>query len=223
MTGEVDKEKIVFFIKNYYEKNRETPSMKIISKECGINSRVFYELFNSQKEAFEVAGVPYSDEKRKKVEPANVARRTPPAIQVLSKKTVYLVNRNRLDEYRSRNISDPFDEIRLKVANIKNSILQSNPQDEIDIEIAYTAARSYVDAVSFDFIQLSYEYQMCKTLKNTPASREKVFFVEKGFDFDDIDGSCQKLKEKIVTEKRLYYEPKFNWKASYYYSKLLGP
>jgi sulfur relay (sulfurtransferase) DsrC/TusE family protein len=67
MAGEVDKEKIVFFIKNYYEKNSETPSMKIISEECGINSRVFYELFSNQKEAFEIAGVPYSDEKRKKV------------------------------------------------------------------------------------------------------------------------------------------------------------
>jgi hypothetical protein len=60
--------------------------MKIISKECGINSRVFYELFNSQKEAFEVAGVSYNDEKRKKVEPANVARRTPPAIRSYQKR-----------------------------------------------------------------------------------------------------------------------------------------
>jgi hypothetical protein len=57
---------------------------------------------------------------------------------------------------------------------------------------------------------------MCKTLKNAPASREKVFFM-------DIDGSYQKLKKKIFSEKRLYYEPKFNWKANYYYNKLLGP
>jgi hypothetical protein len=80
MTGEMDREKIVFFIKDYYEKNNETPSMKIISEKCRINSRAFYELFKNQKEAFKVAGVPYSDEKRKKVEPANVARRKTPQL-----------------------------------------------------------------------------------------------------------------------------------------------
>ena len=178
MAGETDKEKIIFFIKSYYEKNRETPSMKIISEKCRINSRAFYELFKSQKEAFEVAGVPYSDEKRKKVEPANVARRnTPPTIQVLSKKKIYVVDRNRLDEYRSRNISDPFDEIRYKVAIKKNKVLQSNPQDEIHIEEAYNAVNNLLDAVSLKFMELQYYYQMCLSLKNSPANWEKIFLV----------------------------------------------
>lgn len=221
MAGETDKEKIVSFIKDYYEKNRETPSMKIISEKCRINSRAFYELFRNQKEAFEVAGVPYSDEKRIKVEQANIARRTPPAFQVLSKKeTLYVVDKNRLDEYRNRNISDPFDEPRYRAAINKNKLFQSNPQDEIHIKQAYDAVNNFIDETSSKLMELEYNYQMCKKLKYAPVGADKVFLVNKGFDFDDVDGSYQRIREKIISEKRLYYEPKFNLKASYYYNKL---
>lgn len=221
MAGEVDKEKIVSFIKNYYDKNKETPSMKVISEKCGINSRVFYELFKSQKEAFENAGVPYSDENRKKVEPANVARRAPPIKVTPEKTTIYWIDKNQLDEYSSQNISDPFGDIRYKIVIMKNRFLQSSPQDETDIEEAYGAAKRLINAISFSYILLEHEHQRCKTLKNAPGNMETILLVEKGFDFDDIDGSYQKLKEKIFYEKRLYHEPAYNLKAKYYYNQLL--
>jgi hypothetical protein len=224
MVGGADKDKIIFFIKDYYEKNNETPSMKVICEKCRINSRAFYELFKSQKEAFEIAGVPYSDEKRKKVEPANVARRIPPAIQVVSEKeTLYVVDGNRLDGYRSRNISDPFDELRYDAAINKTKFIKSNPQDEIHIEEAYDAVNNFIDSVSSEFMQLVYWYQWCKKLKNAPPGADKVFLVNKGFDFNDIDGSHKKLREKAFSDNRLYYEPKFNLKARDYYDAFMGP
>jgi hypothetical protein len=97
--------------------------MKIISEKCRINSRAFYELFKNQKEAFKVAGVPYSDEKRKSRTGKCCQKKDPPTIQVLSKKTIFVVDKNRLDEYRSRNISDPFNEIRYKFTINKNIML----------------------------------------------------------------------------------------------------
>jgi sensor histidine kinase YesM len=145
MTDKKDKKKIIIFIKNYYEKNGKTPNMKVISSECGVNSRVFYELFKSQREAFRFAGVPYSDVARKKVERANVARkmsRNKSIIEVMSEKeTIYVVDKNRLNNYYSSTVNDPFSEIRIQLANIFNRILQSNSQDEFYIRAAYDAAK----------------------------------------------------------------------------------
>jgi hypothetical protein len=132
-----------------------------------------------------------------------------------------VVDKNRLDEYRSRNISDPFNEIRYKFTINKNSILQSNPQDEIDIEIAYNAIMGLTNAINFDYIQLGEEYKMCKMLKNAPASLEKIYLANEGFDFDDIDGSYQRLKKNLVNKRRLEFEPIYTLKAKYYYNKLL--
>jgi len=137
------------------------------------------------------------------------------------KTTIYWIDKNQLDEYSSQNISDPFGDIRYKIVIMKNRFLQSSPQDETDIEEAYGAAKRLINAISFSYILLEHEHQRCKTLKNASDNMETILLVEKGFDFDDIDGSYQKLKEKIFYEKRLYHEPAYNLKAKYYYNQLL--
>jgi len=86
MEADKDRKKIIEYIKKYYREFGETPSMKEVTSKCDVNSRVFYQLFKNQEEAFKLAGIPYNDEARVKVERANIARRKTPLVKVLSKK-----------------------------------------------------------------------------------------------------------------------------------------
>jgi len=132
-----------------------------------------------------------------------------------------LVDKNRLDEIRSRDTSNSEGEILYNLAIIKNSLVESYPQDKAAIEMAYKYARDYVSGTIFMINKLYFQYKDCKKIKDAPPNMMKVYFAEIGFNFDDLDGSFEKLKLKIGEENIIKYQPKYDQKLMYYYEKLL--
>jgi hypothetical protein len=145
---DVDKErkKIIQYIKNYYSESGKTPSMKEILSGCKINPRVFYQLLDSQENAFNLAGVPYSDEAKSKVKKANVARKFGKS-GIISRRPLpplKVIFRNKVVRKEDKKYTDKCYLMLEKLSNIYSKYRQVNPRDSDSIKIVYDNLSSFI-------------------------------------------------------------------------------
>ncbi|MGD0802594.1 MAG: hypothetical protein ABSA11_00780 [Candidatus Bathyarchaeia archaeon] len=207
MSADEERKKIIQFIKNYYGEFGKTPSMKEIQLKCKVNPRVFYELFGSQKEAFNLAGVPYNDEARSKVEKANVARkfgnnriiRLGPSSFINSALRRNLIINKYEEEYVDKyNLKS--ERMMEKLGNIYSKYRQINPNDYDYIKSAYDQMIPFIMDL-YPVLQFrEQQYESIKAIRYS-TSRDKYLIHYLGYDFNDIEGSHKKICEKEFTDK----------------------
>ncbi len=216
--------KVIKFIREYYGEFGKTPSMKAILKECDVNPRVFYQLFESQEEAFKLAGVPYDDEARIKVEKANVARkvgknvisviRTYPPIKVISRYDLM----NKIDEpYVNK-----YDILMEKLFEVYSNYNIQYPNDYDSINEAYNKSLNFIFDWTCFLMMNDRCYELAKSTKysNDP---DRFYLIMLGYDINDLEGSNKKLLEKefnkLKTEKVQWI---FNLKTKEYFIKMIN-
>ena len=182
--------------------------MKDILSRCDVNPRVFYKMFSGQEEAFKLAGVPYSDEARSKVEKANVARRFGnigiierrplPPLRVISRDNII---RKSDERYVSKST--------LMLERLNNSYsgyLKIHHNDSDFIEIAYNQLSSFILNWYTYLWNKDQMYELAKSLRYSMDPNKYMLVIE-GFDFNDLEGSfnkiCEKEFKKMVHDEEL--------------------
>jgi hypothetical protein len=216
MSASNKKKTIAEYIKKYYSEYGQGPSMKIIEKECDINPREFYQLFQNQEEAFKVAGIPYSDEARKTVEKANVARRkdvnqgwVTQRVRLISEEESYVHALISADESTYNQMIKRIDEKYFEDYKVRKkrlddyyiNLLQSNYDDKKDIHDAHNqlSLPNFFLPLFMSLTRLEKRYEYARSLILTDSSA-KIPFVEEGFNFNDLEGSYKVLRKKIFDE-----------------------
>lgn len=201
--------------------------MKEIKLRCGVNPRVFYELFGSQEEAFNLAGVPYSDEARSKVEKANVARKFGKSGIISRRPSTFLKSafRNLIISKNEERYVDKYSIKRIrmmdKLSSIYSKYHQLNPSDQDSILIAYNNLSSFI-ANWYNFLLLKdQQYEQVKAINNsTNPDKYNLPFI--GYDLNDIEGSYNKICENHFTD-RAYSKELYIWdvKAKKFFKLML--
>jgi len=231
------KKTIAEYIKKYYSEYGQGPNMKIIEKECDINPREFYQLFQNQEEAFKVAGIPYSDEARLAVEKANVARRrdvnqgwVTQRVRIINEEESSVPASIRSEVSMYNEVIKSLDEKYLEDYEVRKkrlddyyvNLLQSNNDDKKPIHDAYSqlSLLNFFLPLYISLTRLGKRYEYAKSLILADSSA-KIPFVEEGFNFNDLEGSYKVLRKKVFDElKSKNRSWLFDEKAKDYFDKM---
>jgi hypothetical protein len=228
VSDDKERKKIIQYIKKYYSESGKTPSMKEILSECTVNSRVFYELLGSQKEAFNLAGVPYSDEARSKVEKANVARKFGKSKIISRRPSVFIKSAlrnlsiiNDEEKYVDKH-SFKLERIMEKLNNIYSKYRQIYSNDHDSIKEAHDQMISF----SMEWCRIlqfrDQQYESVRAMRYSTSLDKTILTSILGYDFNDIEGSYRNICETEFTD--LSYRNKlylFDTKAKAYFKMML--
>ena len=222
MSADKEKEKIIQYIKNYYSEFGKTPSMKDLISKCDVNSRVFYQLFRSQKEAFNLAGVPYSDEARRKVERANVARKVGKNAIIQRGPLLHLkvVTRDNASKKDDEKYVDKINLMMEKLSDVYWNHRRANPGDKDFIKVAYDELSSFILRWGAYLAMEDQEYELAKSLRYS-TDPARFFFVGRGFDFNDLEGSYYEICEEKFNDMTRDGELIWDVKAREYFKVML--
>lgn len=223
MSADKEKKMIIQFIKEYYDEHENTPSMKEILSGCKVNPRVFYELFDSKEKACSLAGVPYSDEPRLKVEKANITRKFGKIgiIETRSLPPLKVINRDYISNKEDKYVKK-CNLMLEKLSNICSKYRQLNPGEMDYIIKAYDRLSSFImywyTSLSIDDKQ----YELAKSLRYS-TDPYKFMFISIGYDFNNLEGSyhelCEKKINKMISDEESHI---FDAKTREYFKAMLG-
>ena len=228
MSDDKERKNIIQYIKKYYSEFGKTPSMQEILSGCAVNSRVFYELLGSQKEAFNLAGVPYSDEARSKVEKANVARKFGKSKIISRRPSVFmkaalrnLIITNDEKKYVDKH-SLKLERIVEKLNNFYSKYRQIYSNDHDYVKEAYDQMISF----SMEWYRIlqfrDQQYESVKAMRYSTSLEKYYISSFIGYDFNDIEGSYRNICEKAFTDLEYRYKSYlFDKKAKAYFKMML--
>ncbi len=227
MSDDKERKKIIQYIKKFYNEFGKTPNMQEILSGCAVNSRVFYELLGSQKEAFNLAGVPYSDEARSKVEKANVARKFGKSKIISRRPSVFIKSAlrnlsiiNDEEKYVDKH-SLKLERIVEKLNNIYTKYCQMYSNDHDYVKKAYN------DMISFSMewyriLQFrDQQYESVRAMRYSSLDKAYITSIL-GYDFNDLEGSYKKICETAFTDLTFKHKSYlFDKKAKEYFKMML--
>jgi hypothetical protein len=224
LSARQDKKNVIKYIKEFYLESGKSPSMKNIQDKCGLNPRVFYEMFKNQEEAFKLAGVPYSGEAKKKVVRANIARKHGKVgvIEYGPKQTIRVIDGGLLRSLREEKYVKKATLMMQRLSNVYMKYLRVNPGDRESITDAYDSVSSVI-LLWYTILQLKdREYEIVKSMKNS-GDPNMVMCVRLGYDFDDLNGShnriCGEEFKKTLQDKTSVF---WDSKTEEYFWGILG-
>lgn len=181
-------------------------------------------MLGSQENAFNLAGVPYSDEAKSKVEKANVARKFGKSFIIESRPLppLKVVSRDNVVRKEDKKYTDKCYLMIEKLSNTYSKYRQLNPCDINSIQIAYDHLSSFI-IEWYGFLSINDpQYELARSLRYS-KDPSKFMFISLGYDFNDLEGSYHELCEKefnsMISDKEFYM---FDVKAKEYFKVMLG-